>query len=456
MSLEDELRRLIGEGKVSTSLQERVVYGADAFTFSKIPAVVVQPESHEEVLAVLKVASQHERPVIPRGGGSGLAGAAVPTDEEAIIISTTRLNKILELDLDNLCARAEAGVMVNDLAKEIEQEGFWFPPLPSSAKVATVGGVISTNASGKYSMKYGVTGNYVRGLKIALPTGETLELGSKVVNSVSGYDLKSLYVGSEGTLGVVTEAIVGFIPKPREVATVLIGFEQLEDAAQAISRIIREGLYPAVLELMDSYTITSVKRYTGIDLPEGAIVLAEADGMTEEEVQRGIEAIVKIGEEEGSSLIRYASTSAERTQIMEARDAAFPALASIKPIPILEDIAVPIKHLPQMIREIQRISKDYDVIIGTYGHAGRGLLHPQILIDDRDGAEVRAANQAIAEMFKTAIKLGGTLSGEHGIGMAKKDYMPLEHSKLALEQMKSIKQLVDPQGIMNPCKILSC
>jgi len=343
---------------------------------------------------------------------------------------------------------------VHQAAKEIEEEGFWFPPLPSSAKVATLGGVISTNASGKYSMKYGVTGNYVRGLKVALPTGETLELGGKVVNSVSGYDLKSLYVGSEGTLGVITEAIIGFIPKPKEVATVLIGFERLEDAAQAISRIIREGLYPAVLELMDSYTITSVKRYTGIDLPEGAIVLAEADGMTEEEVRRGIEAIVKIGEEEGSSLIKYASTPAERAQVMEARDAAFPALASIKPIPILEDVAVPIRHLPQMIGEIQRISKEYDIIIGTYGHAGRGLLHPQILVDDRDEAEVKAANQAIKDIFETAIKLGGTLSGEHGIGIAKKDYMPLEHSKIALQQMKSIKQLIDPQGIMNPDKIL--
>lgn len=454
MELEERLKRTLGDEKVSTGLQERVTYGADAFTFANIPAVIVQPESHQEVLAVLKLAGEHRRPVIPRGGGSGLAGAAVPQDEQALIIDTARLNKTLQLDFDNLCARVEAGVRVNQLASELEKRGFWFPPLPSSAAIATLGGVIATNASGKYSMKYGVTGNYVRGLRVALPSGETLQLGGKAVGSVSGYDLKSLYVGSEGTLGVITEAIVGFIPQPKEIATALIGFQRLEDAARMISRVIREGLSPAVLELMDSYTVASVKRYAQIDLPEGAVVLAEIDGMTEGEIQIGIEALVKMGKKEGATLVQYAATPSERAGVMRARDAAYPALASIKPVPLLEDVAVPLKHLPQMVKEIERISAEYGVIIGTYGHAGRGLLHPQILIDDRDEAEVKAANKAIEEMFKTAISLGGTLSGEHGIGVAKRDYMHLEHGKTALDQMRAIKGLVDPNNVMNPGKAL--
>lgn len=454
--LAKELRAIVGDNWVMDTPEDCLAYSYDATPlYQSLPDGVVVPGSVEEVAAIVKVCARENIKIVSRGSGSNLSAGTVPV-EGGLVMVMTRMNRILEIDRDNLTATFEPGVITADLHREVEKCGLFYPPDPGSMNISTLGGNIAECAGGLRGLKYGVTKDYIMGLQAVLPNGEILRTGGKSTKDVAGYDLTKLLVGSEGTLAVITEATAKLIPLPESKRTALAMFRDLAGSARAVSRIIAERILPATLEFLDNPTIRVVEDFARIGLPTdmGAVLIIEQDG-PEAMVERDIQKIAGICRKEGAVEVKVADTPEEGAQLMQARRFALSALARVRPTTILEDATVPRSRLAEMVDRINAIANKYNVQICTFGHAGDGNLHPTCMTDERDKEEIRRVEQAFEEIFHAAIKLGGTITGEHGVGRAKMDYLSLKVGETGIEVMKAIKQAIDPQNLMNPGKLFA-
>jgi glycolate oxidase len=449
------LRDAVGAEKVLDSPIDLIAYSFDGTFEQYVPDVAVLPQTTEDVSAVVGVAAKHNVPVVPRGMASGLAGGSLPA-RGGIALSLTRMNRILEIDQENMTVTVEAGVVTADLEKEVAKVGLFYPPDPSSNRQSTIGGNVACNAGGPRCLKYGVTGDYVLGLTVVLADGKILETGGKPIKNVVGYDLTSLFVGSEGTLGIVTQALLRLVAAPKFVRTARAEFASLDDAAHAVNAILAAGVVPATLELMDETAITCIEEamQLGLPLDVEAMLIVETDGSDAEGVVREIEAVACICRENGARQVSVARDEEEREGLWRARRSVSPSLTRKAPNKLGEDITLPRSAIPEAVRRIKAISARYGLPIVVFGHAGDGNLHPNILFDRRDPAQREKVEQIVGEIFQAALDLGGTLSGEHGVGTFKLPFMRQAVGPVSLDAQRAIKQALDPQNILNPGKVL--
>ncbi len=435
------------------TVEDRTLYAYDGTSLKALPDAIAKVRNAAEVAAVLRFASDLEVPVVPRGAGTGLSGGSVPA-QGGIALVLAGMRSVKEIDATSMVAVVEPGVITGSFQKTVEGAGMFYPPDPASLNYCTLGGNIAENAGGPHGVKYGVTKDYVLGLEVVVPSGDVVRLGGKQIKNVTGYNLVQLFVGSEGTLGVITEATLRLLPKPPAKRVMLAIFDRLDGAAEAVAGIMAGGVIPSTLEIMDQRSINCVEDYLKLGLPRDAeaILLIEVDGMPAA-VEAEAEVIGRICREKGVRSFQAAKNAAEEDALWKARRSISPAISAARPSKIGEDISVPRSAIPAMVREIQRIAKEFDLPIVIFGHAGDGNLHPNILTDRRDHKEMERVEQAIAAIFEASVRLGGTLSGEHGIGLSKQPYMDLAVSKETLKLMADIKRAVDPKNILNPGKI---
>ena len=444
---------IVGGKRYTDSLIDLVSYSYDASEHHYRPDCAVWAESVEEVSQILKLANREKIPVVPRGAGTGLSGMAVPI-KGGIVLDLNHMNQILEISIEDRLAIVQPGVVYADLDRALAPHGFFFPPDPGSAKVCTLGGNVATNAGGIKGAKYGTTRDYVLGLQVVLPDGRIMRTGSKTMKSVSGYDLTKLFVGSEGTLGVVTEIILKINPKPTPPPRPWPLSRIWRMPAEQSAGSWYSGVVPSVLEILGRDTIRAINQNTQLNLPEvEALLLTETDGYTREETDYQMNKILQVFQENQAQDIQQADSAEAAARLWEARKSAYGVLARIKTHFVLEDITVPMSKVAEMLKGIEAIAARHGLQIATFGHAGDGNLHPQILYDGYDPDQVRRVKEAIEELFQLAIALEGTLTGEHGIGLSKAAFLPLEHDPVALEYMLSLKKLFDPNNILNPGKM---
>lgn len=448
------LKDIVGAENVEDTETSLLAYSYNATPMQQhMPGAVVAPRNTEEVAKVVKICNEGKIPIIARGSGTNLSGGTTPLDNSIIIIFKN-MNKILEIDEENLTLTTQPGVYTKDIFEAAAEVGLFYPPDPGSMHVSQIGGNLSENSGGLRGLKYGVTRDYVLGLTVVLANGEVVTTGGKLSKDVAGYDLTSLFVGSEGTLGVITEAVLKVIPEPEAKKTMLALFHDLEAAAQTVSDIIANRITPVTLEFLDQATVQVVEDYVQIGLPVDArvVLLMEQDG-TAEIVDRDIERISELCRANGAFEVNVAKTKEEGEELMEARRAAVPALSRLKPTTFLEDATVPRSELAKMVKAIEDIAEKYEVTICTFGHAGDGNLHPTCPTDSRDEEEIERVKKAFEEIFETAVSLGGTITGEHGIGVNKLPYLHMKVGEAGIDSMRSIKLALDPNSIMNPGKI---
>ena len=449
-----ELQAILGKDGVLSTPEDLVVYSYDGTFAEHCPDLVVLPRTTEHVSQIIQIAARERIPVVTRGMGSGLAAASVPF-HGGIALSMTRMNHILEIDQENATVHVESGTITADLQTAVEKLGLFYPPDPSSIKHSTIGGNIACNAGGPRCLKYGVTGDYVLGLTVVLADGRVLHCGGKLIKDVVGYDLKSLFTGSEGTLGVITEALLRLVTKPNAACTALVEFTKLDDASRTVNAILTSGIVPATLELMDETAIACIEEAMHLDLPLDveATLLIESDGMDMDTPRSEIEAITQICHECGARAVRVAKDETERSALWKARRSISPALARKAPNKLGEDITVPRSAIPEAIRQLKAISTKHGLPIVIFGHAGDGNLHPNILFDKRDPEQWKKVEQMVIEEFEVALHLGGTLSGEHGVGALKRPYMEKALGCVSIDIQKRIKTALDPLNILNPGKV---
>lgn len=451
------LADIVGKDNALTNKEDLLSYSFDATAGLErsMPELVLHPTSTGQVQEIMKFAYQENIPVYPRGSGTNLSGGTIPL-AGGIVLSMVKMDRIVDLDTENLVAVVQPGLIVQTLNDAVKGHGLIYPPDPGTVGTATIGGTVAECAGGLRGLKYGVTKHYVMGLEVVLADGEVMRIGGKTVKNVTGYDLTKLFTGSEGTLGIITEVTVKLIPAPEYRLSLMAVFDDLDKAARTISDIVMNKVIPATLEIMDNTTIRTVENYSKVGLPVDAeaILLIEVDGI-EEVAKREFGIVESICKKNGVVNLQVAKSDEEREVLWTARRAALPALAQVSPTTILEDATVPRSHIPDMIKAVRNIAEKYNLRIGTFGHAGDGNLHPTILADDRNHEEMERVEKAVEEIFEVALKLGGTLSGEHGIGIAKQKYLEREFGPSGLQIMKKIKQALDPKGILNPGKMAS-
>ncbi|MGD9125360.1 MAG: FAD-linked oxidase C-terminal domain-containing protein [Desulfarculaceae bacterium] len=449
----EKLRGIVGEAYFTDQLIDLVSFSSDASEHSHRPEAAVWATSHEQVQAIIKLANAERFPVIARGAGTGLAGLVVPVSG-GLVLDLSRMDKVLDVSIGDRVAVVQPGVIYADLDKMLLPQGYFFPPDPSSGKVCTLGGNVGTNAGGVKGAKYGTTRDYVLGLKVVLGDGREMKTGSRAMKSSSGFDLTRLFVGSEGTLGIVTEIILKINPKPTATATTLAIFDDLEDAGRAVSGVMSSGVIPSVLEILGRETLKAINQNTDLDLPEvDAMLLAETDACTQADADFQMEQVVAQFNINNASQVKQAESARQADELWKARKTCYAVLARLRPNFMLEDVTVPMSQVAPMLRGVQDIAARHRVQMATFGHAGDGNLHPQFLWDAADEDETKRVEAAAAELFQLAVNLGGTLTGEHGIGLSKAPFMALEHDPVAMELMRSIKKLCDPNNILNPGKM---
>jgi glycolate oxidase len=448
------LRTIVGPQNVLTSPEDLIPYSFDGTAaLRQMPGCVVFTLTSEQIASVLKLANARKLAVVTRGSGTGLSGGSLPS-EDCIVLCTVKMDKILELDRANLTMLVEPGVTTLNIADAATAAGLFYPPDPGSMKISTIGGNVAENSGGLRGLKYGVTRNYVMGLEVILPDGEVMWMGNKCVKDVAGYSLKDLFVGSEGTLGVITKVLLRLIPKPAAKKTMVATFSQMDQAAEAVSAIIAAQIIPCTLEFLDRMTIHCVEDYAKIGLPLDceALLLMETDGhpaVVADEAAR----MENCCRDCGCLEVRVAKDDAEAAKLASARRSAFSALARVAPTTILEDATVPRSELARMIRFVEAIAKKYQLKIGTFGHMGDGNLHPTFLTDERNHAEMHRVEEAFKEIFDEAIRLGGTITGEHGVGLAKKSFLPKFLGDAQMRVLRELRKTLDPNGILNPGKM---
>lgn len=449
----EEIKKIVKTGRVLIDESDRYSYAFDGSFGTFLPDAVIQTKSVEELADLVKLANREQIPIYPRGQSTSLSGGPLPV-KGGMVFDLSVMDDLLEIDEEDLVAVVSPGILTSAIHQAAEQRGLMYPPDPSSSHVSTIGGNLAENSGGPRGLKYGVTKDYVIGLEMITPEGEIIKTGGRTVKNVTGYDLTKLIVGSEGTLGIITKAILRLIPKPQASATIMAVFNSLVDAGSAISKILSAGILPSKMELMDQSSIIAVENYEPLGLPVNAdaIILIELDGnplALKDEVKQAAELCHSVG----ASEVRIPQNEDEKAEIWKARKLVSPAIVRIKPTKISEDATVPRSKIPQMCQRLQEIRDKYNVHLVVFGHAGDGNLHPNIICDKNDKEEMRRVEQAVAEIFTTAVELGGTLSGEHGIGLMKAPFMEMELGATGLDMMKRIKDVWDPNNIMNPGKI---
>jgi glycolate oxidase len=447
------LKETVGEKNVRTQIIDRISYASDASEFKHLPDAAACPTTTQQVAAIMEMAFRENIPITPRGAGTSVSGLTVPV-KGGIVLDLIQMNKILKISPEDRLAVVQPGVVYGDLDRALKPLGFSFPPEPASGKVATLGGNVATNAGGVKGAKYGTTRNYVLGLEVVLADGQVLRTGSHTLKCVSGLDLTRLFVGSEGVLGVITEIILRIDPRPLETSTAMATFENLSDAGRAVAAIMKSGAVPSVLEVVDRNCIRAINQNTNMELPEvAAILLAETDGSTKTETEAQMDKITRVFKENNASSVRLAQTAAEAEALWAARKSAYPVIARLNNTVISEDTTVPISKVVDMLEVIAELAVKYDILLVTVGHVADGNLHPHFTYDSTDPDVSRRVTEARAELYRRAIELGGTLTGEHGIGLGKAAFMSLEHSEVAMGVMRKIKQALDPKNILNPGKM---
>jgi glycolate oxidase len=447
------LRDIVGKDHVTTELADRICYSYDATQQEHLPAVVVFPRDAGEISRIMKLANAEKLPVYPRGAGSGFTGGSLPV-KGGIALVLTRLDRILRIDADNLVAEVEPGVVTFEFQKAVEAVGLFYPPDPASLKFSTLGGNVAECAGGPRCVKYGVTKDYVLGLEVVTPMGDIIRTGGETMKGVVGYDLTKLLVGSEGTLGVITRITLKLLPLPAAKKTMLVVFDAIDGAARAVSAIVRGKIIPTTLEFMDATAIECVRQATDLAIPEGtrALLIIEVDG-DEDLIERQAGRILEIVAPLGVLETRVAGSEQEREAIWQVRRSVSPSLRKVNPDKFNEDICVPRSRLPEMIRTIEKISEALEIPIVNFGHAGDGNIHVNIMVDKEVPGHLTKAEQAIEQIFAATLELGGTMSGEHGVGVTKAPYLPMELDPAAVAYMKAIKRALDPNNILNPGKI---
>lgn len=447
-----ELKKICKD-RCFTDQESLILYGYDATRISHQPDAVVFPVNAEEIAEILKLANKHIIPVVPRGAGTGLTGGSVPVNG-GIVLSLEKMNRIISINRADLTAETETGVVTGEFKKKVSEMGFFYPPDPASSEFSSIGGNISENAGGLRAIKYGSTSNYVLGIEIVLPTGDILWLGRHTHKGVVGYNLKDLFIGSEGTLGVITKAVLKIIPKPQTTSALFATYRDARTSASVVTDILNTGILPSALEFMDHASMNAVSAYTGTDVFDkkaGSALLIEVDG-TPEEAKSAIDKISPVCKKNAISI--EVAHGADAEKLWTARRAISPALAKIKPFKLNEDVVVPLSKLPELVSGVEQITGTLNLNYANFGHAGDGNIHVNILYDAKEEDEYKRALIAVDQVFDLVIKLHGTISGEHGVGITKLNYITKELSPAAHRLMKEIKKLIDPNNIMNPGKAI--
>jgi glycolate oxidase len=444
----------VGAEQVLTSPEDTIPYGFDGTAALKgSVGVVVLPGSTEEVAAVVKLANEQNLAIVTRGSGTGLSGGSVPS-EGCIVLCLTRLDKILSVDAANLTVRAQCGAITAAIDAAANKHGLFYPPDPGSMKISTIGGNVAENSGGLRGLKYGVTRDYVMGLEVVLPDGRIARFGNACVKDVAGYSMKDLFIGSEGTLGIITEVLLKVLPRPAARRTMLASYDRMEDAAQTVSDIIAAKIIPCTLEFLDRMTIGCVEDYAKIGLPRDceALLLMETDGHPAA-VAEEAEQMLTLARARGARDVRVARDDAEALQLASARRSAFSALARVRPTTILEDVTVPRDKLAEMVAFVAEVAKKHNLLVGTFGHMGDGNLHPTFLTDERNTEEMARVHEALEDIVTKTLALGGTITGEHGVGLAKKAWLRRQVGENSHDLMREIKRAWDPRNLLNPGKI---
>jgi len=452
----ERLIEALGREKVNTSLVERKLYSYDATPIPierAVPAAVVFPESKQDVVRLVEVCYEENIPIFPRGAGSGLTGGAVPTSEKGVVVSFERMNRF-EVDVDNATAKVQPGVITYEFQEFVERLGLFYPPDPSSFKYSTIGGNIAENAGGPRCLKYGVTREYVLGIEAVIKEGKVLRTGNPVLKDVAGYDITKLFVGSEGTLGLLTEATLRLIPKPQARATALALFNDLPTVGKAVTRIMTSGIFPSALEFMDRDAISAVEEYKPTGLPKDveALLLIEVDG-SRTSVREQIEEVKALLSEMGVE-VRLAQDEESAQRLWTARKNLGPALGNLKTGKINEDIVFPRTYLPEALPRLREIAKKYDLLMVIFGHIGDGNLHVNLLYDKSNREEEERAERAVDEVFRLALDYHGSITGEHGVGLTKKRFLSWQFGETGQELLRGIKLLFDPKNLFNPGKVV--
>ena len=449
-ALHDAMSTRLGDGWLTG--EGRRLYGGDDSRRWAMPSAVALPRTREDVVALVRACREHRVPLVARGAGTGTTGAAVPT-QGGVVVSFARMDRILELRAADRCVVVEPGVLNGGLQQTLAPYGLFWPPDPSSADLCSVGGNLATNAGGPRAVKYGTTRDNVLGLVAVTGTGDLIRCGGAYTKDATGYDLTHLIVGSEGTLALIVEATLKLAPRPHAQAGLRVLYRDAATAAAAVSRIMARPTTPTMLEFMDRSAIALIRR-NGSDVPEaGAMLLVEADG-DDGTLPYALQALADAAEGEGLIALDVATDGSARDRLWAARRALSPALRTIRPGKINEDVVVPVSRIPDLVAAMEALSLEAGLPIVVFGHAGNGNLHVNIMYDDADAAETARAHAALPRVFAQVLALGGTLSGEHGIGLSKRDFMADAFSAATLDAMHAVKAALDPDGILNPGKVL--
>lgn len=451
-----DLEKLLPRNNVLSKIEERYVYSQDAANtpdIKNIADAVVFVETIEEVQKIIKLASKYKIPIICRGAGTNVVGACA-IEHGGIVLNFSKMNKILEINRKNMTAKVQPGVIVGELQNEVEKVGLYYPPDPSNLAVSTIGGSIAQSSGGARTFKYGSTKDYIIDMKVVMANGEILQTGANTIKNATGYNLGSLFIGSEGTLGVVVEATVKLIPKPQAHQVVMAYFNTIEDAVSAVDIIIEKKIFPTTIDFMDKNAIQTVEKFfpSGLLTDKESALIIEVDGF-KEAIEYQSEIILSILHNAKASAIQSSSNEEEYKRIWTARRSSMGACARLKPNVTTDDVIVPRENLAKLVYGIRNICEKYGLDVCMVGHVGDGSVHPQIPIDYRNEDEYNRLKLAKSEIYDLTARLGGILSGEHGIGVLKRDYINMVVNPLALEYMRTIKKTFDPENILNPYKI---
>ncbi|WP_323704178.1 FAD-binding oxidoreductase [Mammaliicoccus sp. Dog046] len=450
VALQDALKK----GHVSKEVADLSSYSYDASFGEYMPDIICQPMSTDEVVKIVKLSNQFDVPIYPRGSGTSLSGGPLPVNG-GIVLDFSRWDNDITVYEDDLMMDVSPGVITAKIHEIAESYGLMYPPDPSSSSISTIGGNLAENAGGPRCLKYGVTKDYVVGLEIVTANGDVIRSGGRTVKNVTGYDMTKLMIGSEGTLGIITKATLQLIPKPIDTKTAMLQFDDFVTSGRAVSKILRSGILPSKIEIMDKYCVDAVLSTHPIEHVTNdaeSVLLVELDGHP-----LALEAEMKVIEETCQALpgckVIVARDKHQASELWEVRKLVSPAIVKFGPTKISEDTSVPVSQIPEFFKSIERIRQEFDLNLVVFGHAGDGNLHPNIITDKRKPEELKKAEQAVAEIFKASLKLGGTLSGEHGIGLFKKPFMYNEFDEAGMAFMKGVKKALDPNNRLNPGKI---
>ena len=448
-----KLQNIVGAENVLVEPSKVEPYGADAVKEKFPPEAVVFPETTREMSEILKLANEYLFPVTARGGGVGYTGGAVPVDG-GIVVGTDRMNKIIEISADDLYVVCQPGLTTFELQQAVEKHGLLFPPDPASYKDSFIGGNIAENAGGMRTPKYGVTKHSVLGLEVVTATGEIIRTGGKTVKNVVGFDLTGLMCGSEGLLGIITEATLKLLPMPEATATVRASFASMEAACEVLTKFTPEGLLPMAMEVVDRNCIGAIEQNFafGLSKDANAILIVAVDGFAEE-VERNAATVERILQENGGFDTLRSRTKEEEDKLWDVRRAISPSLMKYGTLKLNEDVVVPRSKVPELIRKIEEIGRAHSTFVANFGHAGDGNIHVNFMCEKDDPESIARARQCVKETFALSVELGGSISGEHGIGYVKAQYLDMAIDAPTLEVMKGIKKVFDPNGILNPGKM---